>query len=56
VEQDQVGGRTCRTCSARGSYYKRQAQGSQVRAAGQEVAALKTTQVYLALDEELAVL
>jgi hypothetical protein len=52
VEQDYVGGRTCRTCSVRDPYYKRR-----VAELGQEGrATLKIIKVYLALDEEPAVL
>ena len=46
VEQDYVGGRTCRTCSVRDPYYKRRAVKL-----GQERATLKIIKAYLALDE-----
>ena len=51
VEQDYVGGRTCRTCSVRDPYYKRR-----VVKLGQEGATLKIIKVYLTLDEEPPVL
>ena len=51
VEQDYVGGRTCRTCSVRDPYYKRR-----VVKLEQERAMLKIIQVDLTLDEEPALL
>ena len=51
VEQDYVGGRTCRTCSVRDPYYKRR-----VVKLGQEGATLKAIQVDWTLDEGPAVL
>lgn len=51
AEQNYAGGRTCRTCSVRGSYYKRR-----VVKLGQEGAVLKIIKVDLTLDEEPALL
>ncbi len=52
AEQNYAGGRTCRTCSVRDSYYKRRA----VKLLEQERAMLKIIQVDLALDEGPALL
>jgi hypothetical protein len=46
VEQNYVGGRTCRPCSVKDSYYKRR-----VVKLGQEGATLKIIKAYLTLDE-----
>ena len=51
AEQNYAGGRTCRTCSAWDSYYKRR-----VVKLGQEGAVLKIIKVDLTLDEEPALL
>ena len=51
AEQNYAGGRTCRTCSVRGSYYKRR-----VVKLEQERAMLKIIQVDLTLDEGPALL
>ena len=51
MEQNYAGGRTCRTCSVRDSYYKRR-----VVKLGQEGAVLKIIKVDLTLDEEPALL
>ncbi len=51
AEQNYAGGRTCRTCSVRGPYYKRR-----VVKLGQEGAVLKIIKVDLALDEGPALL
>ena len=51
AEQNYAGGRTCRTCSVRDSYYKRR-----VVKLGQEGAVLKIIKVDLALDEGPALL
>jgi hypothetical protein len=51
AEQNYAGGRTCKTCSVRDSYYKRRAVELE-----QERAMLKISKVDLALDEEPALL